>query len=99
MMGTGDEITGPINLGNPREFTIKQLATLVIEMTGSKSKLVQHPLPSDDPKQRKPDISMASEVLKWGPTVDLEVGLKHTVAYFDALLQGKTPPVLAQPVL
>jgi len=77
---------GPINLGTPREFTIRQLAEMVIELTGSRSKLVFRPLPADDPLQRKPDITVARERLGWEPTVRLEEGLQRTIAYFDGLL-------------
>ena len=87
MMATGDDITGPINIGNPGEFTIKQLAELVIELTGSKSKLVYEPLPSDDPTQRKPVIDKAREILGWEPTIPLREGLLRTIAYFDELLR------------
>ncbi|MBR7027147.1 MAG: SDR family oxidoreductase [Bacteroidales bacterium] len=87
MMATGDEVTGPINIGNPGEFTIKQLAELVIELTGSKSRLVYEPLPSDDPTQRKPVIDKAREVLGWEPTIPLREGLVRTIAYFDELLR------------
>ena len=87
MMATGDEVTGPINIGNPGEFTIKQLAELVIELTGSKSKLVYEPLPSDDPTQRKPVIDKAREILGWEPTIPLREGLLRTIAYFDELLR------------
>jgi UDP-glucuronate decarboxylase len=79
---------GPINLGNPREFTIRQLAEKVIELTGSESKLVFQPLPTDDPRQRQPDISRAHEQLGWEPQVQLEEGLRKTIAYFDSLLSG-----------
>jgi UDP-glucuronate decarboxylase len=82
MMNTGEEITGPINVGNPGEFTILQLAEMVIRMTGSKSKIIYNPLPSDDPMQRKPDITKAKEILGWQPTIALEEGLKHTIEYF-----------------
>lgn len=78
---------GPVNLGNPREFTIRQLAELVIELTGSGSKLVFHPLPADDPKQRQPDITLAKKLLDWEPSVSLEVGLKKTIAYFESVLR------------
>lgn len=82
MMATPDEISGPINLGNPGEFTIKQLAEAVIELTNSNSKLIYEPLPSDDPKQRKPDISKANEVLGWKPEIQLREGLARTIEYF-----------------
>ena len=81
-MQTGDDFTGPVNLGNPREFTIRQLAEEIIRLTGSKSKLCFMPLPGDDPKQRKPDISLAKRILDWEPTVQLEEGLKKTIEYF-----------------
>ncbi len=87
MMATGDEFTGPVNIGNPGEFTILDLAEKVISLTGSKSKIVYRPLPSDDPLQRQPDISLAKEKLGWQPTVRLEAGLKKTIAYFDQLLR------------
>jgi UDP-glucuronate decarboxylase len=86
-------VTGPINLGNPGEFTIKQLAELVLELTGSKSKLAYLPLPQDDPKQRKPNIAFARERLGWQPTVDLRQGLLSTIAYFDQLLSSADTPV------
>jgi len=85
-MNTVPEITGPINLGNPNEFTILELAEKVIELTNSSSKIQHLPLPSDDPKQRQPDISQAKEKLKWEPTIELGAGLKHTVHYFKEVL-------------
>ena len=88
IMNTGDHFTGPVNIGNPNEFTIKQLAEKVIELTGSKSKLIYKPLPSDDPMQRKPDISMAKRELDWEPQIQLEEGLGKTIAYFDGLLKS-----------
>lgn len=86
MMGTPDDFTGPINLGNPGEFTIKELAEKVISLAGSKSKIVFKPLPSDDPKQRCPDIGLAEEKLAWEPKVPLEQGLVQTIAYFGRLV-------------
>lgn len=86
MMDTDDKITGPINIGNPEEFTIHQLAETVIRMTGSKSKIVYHPLPSDDPLQRKPDIFKARQLLGWEPKIKLEEGLMKTIEYFRNLL-------------
>jgi len=86
LMGTGDEVTGPINLGNPAEFTMLELAELVIEITGSRSKLTNMPLPQDDPKQRQPDITLAGKHLDWAPKVPLREGIKATVAYFERLL-------------
>lgn len=87
MMATGDDFIGPVNIGNPGEFTILELAQKVIEITGSKSKIIYEPLPSDDPMQRKPDISLAKEKLDWEPKIPLEEGLKKTIAYFDQLLK------------
>jgi UDP-glucuronate decarboxylase len=87
LMGTPDEVTGPINLGNPGEFTMLQLAERVLALTGSSSKLVFRPLPQDDPKQRQPDITQAKAVLDWQPTIALDKGLEKTISYFDALLK------------
>ena len=86
LMDTGPDVTGPINLGNPGEFTIKELAEKVIAMTGSKSKLTFLDLPSDDPKQRKPNITQAKATLDWEPKVQLEEGLAKTIAYFETRL-------------
>ncbi len=86
LMDTGDDVTGPINVGNPGEFTMIELAENVLKLTGSKSKLVRLPLPADDPKQRKPDITRAQTQLGWEPKVKLEDGLKETIAYFRSLL-------------
>lgn len=83
LMNTGDDVTGPINLGNPGEFTIRQLAEKIIEMTGARSKLIHKPLPQDDPRQRQPDITRARETLDWAPTIALEEGLRPTIAYFE----------------
>jgi UDP-glucuronate decarboxylase len=87
MMATGDDFVGPVNIGNPGEFTILELAQKVIDLIGSKSKLVFLPLPSDDPLQRKPDITLAKEKLNWEPKIELEEGLKKTITYFDNLLK------------
>jgi UDP-glucuronate decarboxylase len=89
LMGSPDSVVGPINIGNPTEFTIMQLATKVIEMTGSKSQIVNRPLPQDDPRQRRPNISKAQELLGWAPQVALQEGLKKTIAYFDELLKDQ----------
>ena len=86
MMNTEDEFVGPINIGNPEEFTMLELANKVIELTHSKSKLIFMPLPSDDPKQRKPDISLARKKLDWKPQIKLEEGLKRTIKYFEAIV-------------
>jgi UDP-glucuronate decarboxylase len=83
--GANQGCPGPINLGNPHEFTIRQLAEMVIKLTGASSKLVFKSLPSDDPMQRKPDIGRATEVLGWEPTVQLEQGLKRTIGYFEKM--------------
>jgi UDP-glucuronate decarboxylase len=91
LMETPDGVTGPVNLGNPVEFTIRQLAEQVIELTGSSSKIVFHPLPQDDPRQRRPDISLAKDLLAWQPKVQLRDGLKKTIAYFDKLLREEKP--------
>lgn len=89
LMATGDEVTGPINVGNPGEFTMLELAKAVIDITGSKSKIEHRPLPSDDPRQRRPDISKAKQVLGWEPTIALRQGLERTVAYFDQVIKAK----------
>ncbi len=86
LMQTEDAITGPMNLGNPNEFTIRELAELVIELTGSQSALEMRPLPADDPKQRQPNIDQAKSSLDWEPTIQLRDGLAKTISYFDALL-------------
>ncbi len=86
LMATGDNFNGPVNLGNPGEFTILELAEKVISMTGSKSKIIFKPLPADDPLQRKPDIGLAKKVLDWEPLIALDDGLKNTISYFDQLL-------------
>jgi UDP-glucuronate decarboxylase len=87
LMATGDDFVGPVNLGNPGEFTIKSLAEMVIKMIGSKSKIIYLPLPQDDPKQRKPDISLAKKELGWEPHIRLEEGLAQTIAYFREVLK------------
>ncbi len=86
LMGAPDEVTGPVNLGNPTEITIQELAEKIIAMTGSKSEIVCQPLPEDDPLQRQPDISLAKATFGWEPTVPLEVGLNKTIAFFEKLL-------------
>ena len=90
LMDTEDAITGPINLGNPVEFTMKQLAELVIELSGSHSKIVYQPLPEDDPRQRSPDIARARQILGWEPSIPLREGLGSTIDYFDRLLSTET---------
>jgi UDP-glucuronate decarboxylase len=86
MMETSPDFTGPVNIGNPNEFTIRELAEMVIELTGARSKLIAAPLPNDDPKRRQPDISVAQARLGWEPKVQLRDGLLKTIAYFDELL-------------
>ena len=94
MMGTGDDVIGPINLGNPGEFTMIELAEKVLAITGSKSKLIHQPLPPDDPTQRKPNITLAQKTLNgWEPTINLDEGLQKTIAYFDARLRSGAKPV------
>lgn len=90
-MDSEDAFIGPMNMGNPGEFTIRELAEKVIELTGSASKIVCEPLPADDPRQRKPDISLAREKFGWSPKVPLAEGLQKTIAYFDALLKEGGP--------
>ncbi|MAX27318.1 MAG: NAD-dependent dehydratase [Phycisphaeraceae bacterium] len=85
LMDAPDDVTGPVNIGNPGEFTIKQLAEMVIEMTGSKSKLIYKPLPKDDPTQRKPDITIAQDKLGWEPKIPLAEGLAKTIEYFKSI--------------
>ena len=87
MMATDDDVTGPINLGNPVELTVRTLAEQVIQLTGSRSRIIFKPLPADDPQQRKPDISLARTKLGWVPSVELHQGLTRTIAYFETLLR------------
>ncbi len=87
LMRTSDDVTGPINLGNPKEFSITELASTVIDLTGSRSRIVQRPRPQDDPHQRRPDISKASETLSWSPKTQLRDGLTKTISYFEQLLK------------
>lgn len=86
LMATGDQVTGPINIGNPHEFTILQLASMIVEMIGARSKIVRQPLPENDPRQRQPDISLAKEKLSWEPRTQLKEGLVRTISYFEKLL-------------
>mgnify|MGYP003348719458 CR=1 FL=1 len=86
LMRSDDSITGPINLGNPMEFTIRQLADAVIDLTGSRSRIVHRPMPQDDPRQRRPDISKAKDLLAWAPRTQLRPGLQRTIAYFEKML-------------
>jgi len=90
LMATEHRVTGPMNVGNPREFTILQLAEKVIEMTGSKSRIKRMPLPSDDPRQRKPDIALAKKALKWQPRTTLEKGLEPTIRYFKQAISRQS---------
>jgi UDP-glucuronate decarboxylase len=101
LMGTSGDVTGPVNLGNPAEFTIRELADLVIDLTGSSSRIIFRPLPQDDPRQRCPDISKARELLGWKPTVALRDGLLKTISYFDRLLtldKARSSPAILQTV-
>ncbi|WP_201864493.1 UDP-glucuronic acid decarboxylase family protein [Microvirga soli] len=86
LMNTPSDVTGPVNLGNPQEFTVRALAEKVINLTGSRSKVIHRPLPPDDPRQRRPDISKANELMDWKPKVQLEEGLQRTIPYFESLL-------------
>jgi UDP-glucuronate decarboxylase len=87
LMSSDEQVTGPINVGNPNEFTMLELAESIIRLTGTKSKIAFHPLPQDDPRQRQPDIALARETLGWEPVVQLEQGLQRTIAYFDKKLK------------
>jgi UDP-glucuronate decarboxylase len=89
LMNTDDEFIGPVNLGNPGEFTIRELAEKTLAMVGSKSSLINEPLPEDDPKQRQPDISLAKEKLGWEPVIKLDEGLSKTIEYFKSVLELK----------
>jgi len=91
LMESPADVTGPVNLGNPGEFTIRQLAELVIELTGSKSRIVTEPLPPDDPRQRRPDITLAKEKLGWEPKIPLREGLGKAIPYFERVLQNAKP--------
>jgi UDP-glucuronate decarboxylase len=100
MMDTDRDITGPINLGNPNEMTVRELADVILDITGSRSKIVHRPLPPDDPRQRRPDISEAHKVLDWKPRTPLREGLIKTIAYFEQLLaEGKIPPSTTETVI
>jgi UDP-glucuronate decarboxylase len=89
LMGTPPAVTGPVNIGNPAEFTILELANLTVELTNSRSRIVRRPLPQDDPKQRQPDLSLAKKLLDWSPSTVLREGLVETINYFDRLLSDK----------
>jgi len=97
LMNTPDAFTGPVNLGNPVEFTIKELAIRVLELTGSDSELIFVPLPADDPRQRQPDIGLAKAALSWQPSVELEAGLRSTIAYFTSTLELPTAKTFSVP--
>jgi len=86
LMATADSVTGPINIGNPDEFSMRELASIIIELTGSRSRIVHRALPDDDPKQRLPDISKANDLLSWSPHIPLRTGLSRTIAYFEQML-------------
>lgn len=89
MMASSDSFIGPVNLGNPNETTIAELANMIVNMTGSKSKITYHPIPEDDPRRRKPDISLAEKELMWCPVISLQEGLRKTIEYFDSVLSNK----------
>jgi UDP-glucuronate decarboxylase len=89
LMGSADDFTGPVNIGNPAEFSVRELAEKIIDLTGSRSRLTFNPLPQDDPRQRCPDIRLAKEALGWEPKVALEEGLKHTITYFEELMANQ----------
>jgi UDP-glucuronate decarboxylase len=91
LMATPDALTGPMNLGNPREHSILGLANLVIALTNSRSRIVRLPLPEDDPRQRQPDIGHARATLGWEPVTSIETGLRHTIDYFEARLRAGEP--------
>lgn len=91
LMATPDDFTGPVNIGNPGEFTIMQLAEKIIQLTGSKSKIIKMPQPPDDPMMRKPDIAVAKKELGWQPTVQLEEGLQKTISYFEKIIAVEKP--------
>ena len=92
LMDAPDEVTGPVNLGNPAEISIRELAETVIALTDSKSEIVRQPLPEEDPTRRRPDIALARERLDWEPKVPLDEGLEKTIEYFDALLRAGNAP-------
>jgi len=89
LMNTPDKVTGPVNLGNPEEYTILELAEKILSLTGSKSRVRFEPIPQDDPQKRRPDISLAKKLFRWSPQVTLEEGLRKTIDYFDDLLSSK----------
>jgi UDP-glucuronate decarboxylase len=97
LMATDPSVTGPVNLGNPKEFTIRQLADVIRDVVGSAVPIVELPLPRDDPRQRQPDITLARTLIGWEPTIQLRQGIEATVAYFDQLLSSK--PDRSQPEL
>ncbi|WP_270933776.1 UDP-glucuronic acid decarboxylase family protein [Falsiroseomonas oryzae] len=92
MMGADDDVTGPVNLGNPHEIPVLELAERILALTGSRSRIIRKPLPVDDPTQRCPEISRARQLLKWEPRIDLDEGLRRTIAYFVQKMQGAEPP-------
>jgi UDP-glucuronate decarboxylase len=97
LMSSAADFTGPVNLGNPEEISIRALAETILELTGSASQIVEKPLPADDPRQRQPDIGLARRTLGWGPTTAVRTGLERTVAYFDRLLAAPGPAGLSGP--
>jgi len=99
LMATEPSVTGPVNLGNPTEFTIHQLAQVIMDVVGNKVPIIELPLPQDDPRQRQPDITLARKLMGWEPTVRLRQGIEATVAYFDGLLSSASPVERTQPDL
>jgi len=97
LMNSAADITGPVNIGNPGEFSILELAETVLKLTGSRSKIIRMPLPADDPRQRRPDISAAKKHLNWEPSISLEDGLQATIRYFENLLRQVSHPILSLP--
>jgi UDP-glucuronate decarboxylase len=89
MMATPDDVTGPVNLGNPQEIPVRDLAERIVALTNSKSRVIFRPLPQDDPQKRCPDITLAKRVLDWRPRIGLDEGLNKTIAYFDAMLSAE----------
>ncbi len=98
LMDTPHSVVGPVNLGNPGEFTIRELAEKVIDLTGTRSRIVHRPLPTDDPRQRRPDITYAQQVLGWSPVITLDQGLRRTIPYFERLLATLPPGLLSDGV-
>jgi UDP-glucuronate decarboxylase len=97
LMASPDDVTGPLNIGNPEEFTMRELATLIIDLIGSRSKIVHQPLPQDDPRQRRPDISRANALLDWSPRTPLRQGLAKTIGYFEQIVSESSVRNVCEP--